>query len=72
LSIYFANKQCLQSLVRLLVGGLPRLRGPGREEVEAQPEAGFENAPLRLAGPGGRQAAAAEEDVARLRERAGR
>ena len=40
--------------------------GPGHEEVQPQAEAGFQNAPLRLSGPGGGQAAAAEKGVTRL------
>ncbi|KAI1691751.1 hypothetical protein DdX_21651 [Ditylenchus destructor] len=39
--------------------GAPRL--PGRQEIEAQAEAGFENPPLGLSAPGLRQAAAARK-----------
>ena len=44
--------------------GLPGL--PGEQEIKSQSEAGFENAPLRLAGPGSGQAAAMQKDVAGL------
>jgi hypothetical protein len=46
----------------------PRL--PGRQEVGAQPEAGFQHDPLRAPGPAPRQIIATEEDMPRLAERA--
>ena len=49
--------------------GAPRL--PGCQEIEAQAEAGFENPPLGLPAPGLGQAAAAEENMARLSQCAG-
>ena len=50
LSIYFANKQCLQSIVRLLVGGLGRVRGPGVEEGAAEGRGELE--PVLVGGDG--------------------
>ncbi len=46
-------------------------RGPGREEVVAEPEAGLEHDEARAPLPARGQPVAAEEDVARLPERAG-
>ena len=44
--------------------------GPGGEEVQAKAKAGFQNAPLRLMGPGRWQAAAVQKHLARLRQTA--
>ena len=56
----------LRAALRVVAPGLP-----GREEVVAQAEAGFQHDEALAALPAPRQFVAAEEDMARLRQRAG-